>query len=490
MSSFTLTSTAVNTIDSDDSDFMRPGCIEMIGGKLYSFLQPIGQGSDGEVFLATEESSPQPLAVKIISKEGKAAEQVRRARREAELHKSLQRHPNILSLHDVAETQDELCLVTDYAANGDLFDLLYGTGDKDGYKDFSGLLEERLAKKIFAQTLLAVEHCHRHHIAHRDIKPENILLDHNMNVKLADFGLAFRFRPNGVVSTPVGSLVYAAPEVLNGTGYEGPEVDTWALGVLLFELVAGTYPFIVDDSEADTNSLDTQRQMCQRILKCNYSVPNYVDPEARILISKILQRSKRRITIAEIKLSPWIRDVIAELEPTTAAAWLESEEDSMDVHLTTSMNTGKENQRSSAADISLPSWNAQPTLSWSLGSVPARSGYDFGKNLNKGKKQKLKKQSNSGNLSKKPSGGVYPNEQLKRTNLLNPVPINKCLKSVEPMQFARSLTPVGNRSAAATVQTSCRTEVISSMEQPSSLGFSWPKWSLPDRPRTLSADCK
>lgn len=86
---------------------------------------------------------------------------------------------------------------------------------------------EPRARAAFAQILSAVEYCHAIGVAHRDLKAENLLLDAQMNVKIADFGFSNRFTPGERLSTWCGSPPYAAPEVFRGKHYAGPEIDVW-----------------------------------------------------------------------------------------------------------------------------------------------------------------------------------------------------------------------------------------------------------------------
>lgn len=88
-------------------------------------------------------------------------------------------------------------------------------------------MSESTARRKFWQILSAIEYCHNRRIVHRDLKAENLLLDSNMNIKIADFGFSNYYNPNEFLSTWCGSPPYAAPEVFEGKKYVGPEIDIW-----------------------------------------------------------------------------------------------------------------------------------------------------------------------------------------------------------------------------------------------------------------------
>ena len=90
-----------------------------------------------------------------------------------------------------------------------------------------GRMSESLARKKFWQILEAVDYCHAHNVVHRDLKAENLLLDANMNIKIADFGFSNYYKSDGHLATWCGSPPYAAPEVFEGKKYCGPEIDVW-----------------------------------------------------------------------------------------------------------------------------------------------------------------------------------------------------------------------------------------------------------------------
>src|SRR5690625_5094460 len=111
-----------------------------------------------------------------------------------------------------------MVLVMEFAAGGELYD----------YLSERKVLSEEEARRIFRQVATAVYYCHKHKICHRDLKLENILLDEHGNAKIADFGLSNVFDEQRLLSTFCGSPLYASPEIVEGTPYQGPEVDCWS----------------------------------------------------------------------------------------------------------------------------------------------------------------------------------------------------------------------------------------------------------------------
>lgn len=131
---------------------------------------------------------------------------------------------------------------------------------------------------------------------HRDIKPENILLDDDYNIKLADFGLSNFMHDGKFFQTSCGSPNYAAPEVISGELYCGPEVDIWSTGVVLYALLAGKLPF---DEEIISS-------LFNKIKRGDYQMPHHLSDEVKDLIRRILQPDPiRRINISQIKRHPW-----------------------------------------------------------------------------------------------------------------------------------------------------------------------------------------
>ncbi|KAH7351034.1 BcSNF1, Snf1-like protein kinase [Rhexocercosporidium sp. MPI-PUGE-AT-0058] len=262
----------------------------------YQIIRTLGEGSFGKVKLAVHRVTNQQVALKIIARKKLISRDMAgRVEREIE-YLQLLRHPHIIKLYTVIKTQLEIIMVLEYAG-GELFDYIVQNGK----------MKEDEARRFFQQIICAVEYCHRHKIVHRDLKPENLLLDENLNVKIADFGLSNIMTDGNFLKTSCGSPNYAAPEVINGKLYAGPEVDVWSCGVILYVLLVGRLPF--DDEHIPS--------LFAKIAKGHYVVPNYMSSGASALIKKMLAVNPvHRATIEEIRLDPWfMKNLPAYLQP-------------------------------------------------------------------------------------------------------------------------------------------------------------------------------
>ncbi|XP_072305912.1 NUAK family SNF1-like kinase 1 [Eucyclogobius newberryi] len=199
----------------------------------YEVMETLGRGAYGKVKKAMERATLRTVAIKSIRKERITDDLDRiHIQREIEITSAL-RHSNIIRFHEVFESRDKIVIVMEYASKGELYD----------YIQERRRLPETEARTIFRQITSAVHFLHKNGVVHRDLKLENILLDQDLNVKLADFGLSNHFQKGTLLQTFCGSPLYAAPEIVQGLPYKGPEVDCWALGVLLYALVYGSMPF-------------------------------------------------------------------------------------------------------------------------------------------------------------------------------------------------------------------------------------------------------
>lgn len=252
----------------------------------YRLGKTLGVGSFGKVKLAEHEPTGKKVAVKILNRHKIRAQQMEeKLKREIKILK-LCLHPHIIRLYEVIETSTDVFVVTEYSSGGELFDYIVERGR----------LAEAEARRFFQQIISGVEYCHRHMIAHRDLKPENLLLDEHSNVKIADFGLSNCMRDGWFLKTSCGSPNYAAPEVISGKLYAGPEVDIWSCGVIVYALLCGTLPF-------DDESIP---YLFRKIKGGIYILPSYLSDSSRDLISKMLVTDPlKRISIDEIRKHPW-----------------------------------------------------------------------------------------------------------------------------------------------------------------------------------------
>lgn len=185
------------------------------------------------------------------------------------------------------ETQDCIYIVMEYATGGELFDYIVA----------HKRVKEKEARSFFRQVISAVDYCHQNAVIHRDLKPENLLLDQTKNIKIIDFGFGNTYKSDGLLDTFCGSPFYAAPEMILGKRYEGPEVDMWSLGVILFALLCGHLPF--DD--------ENMKELYKKIAHGTYTIPEYVPAPCRQLIQRMITVDPRkRATLEEVKHHSWV----------------------------------------------------------------------------------------------------------------------------------------------------------------------------------------
>uniref|UniRef100_A0A3B3YTI0 non-specific serine/threonine protein kinase n=1 Tax=Poecilia mexicana TaxID=48701 RepID=A0A3B3YTI0_9TELE len=237
----------------------------------YRLLKTIGKGNFAKVKLARHILTGREVAVKIIDK--------------TQLNPtSLQK---VIKLFEVIETEKTLYLVMEYASGGEVFDYLVA----------HGRMKEKEARAKFRQIVSAVQYCHQRRIVHRDLKAENLLLDADMNIKIADFGFSNEFTVGSKLDTFCGSPPYAAPELFQGKKYDGPEVDVWSLGVILYTLVSGSLPF-------DGQNL---KELRERVLRGKYRIPFYMSTDCENLLKKLLVLNPvKRGSLEQIMKDHWM----------------------------------------------------------------------------------------------------------------------------------------------------------------------------------------
>ncbi|XP_060574978.1 5'-AMP-activated protein kinase catalytic subunit alpha-2-like isoform X16 [Ruditapes philippinarum] len=254
----------------------------------YIIGDTLGVGTFGKVKIATHQLTNHKVAVKILNRQKiKALDVVGKIRKEIQNLK-LFRHPHIIKLYQVISTPTDIFMVMEYVSGGELFDYIVKNGK----------LQEHEARRFFQQIVSGVDYCHRHMVVHRDLKPENLLLDHNRNVKLADFGLSNMMHDGEFLRTSCGSPNYAAPEVISGKLYAGPEVDVWSCGVILYALLCGTLPF--DDEHVPT--------LFRKIKSGIFNIPEYLHKEVVSLLCHMLQVDPlKRASMKDVREHEWFK---------------------------------------------------------------------------------------------------------------------------------------------------------------------------------------
>eukprot|EP01038_Epipyxis_sp_PR26KG_P008699 gene8699-11756_t len=259
----------------------------------------IGSGMCGQVYYCVNRISKQQCAVKVIDTRKFSLTpglSMNDLKEEAALMQQLD-HPNIVKIFDTFQSEHGIYIIMELLRGGDLFDRIV---ERRRYNEDN-------ARKVMLKLFSAIQYLHSQNIIHRDIKPENILLMHSyddIEIKLTDFGLAKKTNQEGL-KTFCGTPQYFAPEVLKrkssiaGAGRYGPAADMWSLGVVLYILLSGTFPF-------DEDNLFDQIQRGQ------YSVsgPEWSDvsADAKGLIKSLLTlKPDTRITIQQAMKHPWIR---------------------------------------------------------------------------------------------------------------------------------------------------------------------------------------
>ncbi|BGP51566.1 hypothetical protein JCM10450v2_007513 [Rhodotorula kratochvilovae] len=288
----------------------------------YVLLQTLGEGEFGKVKLGVHgERWGEDVAIKLIKRGNvDTAQRGEKVRREIEVLKMV-RHPNIVRLYDVIETEKYIGIVLEYASGGELFDHILA----------HRYLKERDASRLFAQLISGVAYLHAKGVVHRDLKLENLLLDRNRNVIITDFGFANRFNNAHVdlMATSCGSPCYAAPELVVSDGkYVGTAVDVWSCGVILYAMLAGYLPYDDDPNNPEGDNINL---LYKYILNTPLSFPDWITDEPReLLLQMLVPDPLQRCTIADVTRHSWLRRYAPAFEKTVAE--LEHQAQEMERH--------------------------------------------------------------------------------------------------------------------------------------------------------------
>ena len=191
----------------------------------YKLGQEIGSGAFGKVILGKHIPTEEKVAIKILDKYilNQTPDDYQLVKQELSILKIV-KHKNIVQLYEILETPRHIFIIMEYCEGGDIMNYI--------------LTRERLSEneslKFFHQLINALYYLHSQNIAHRDIKIDNLLLDSNYDLKLIDFGLSTKYSDDELLNQPCGTIVYAAPEVLNYKDYHGMLADVWSCGIVLY----------------------------------------------------------------------------------------------------------------------------------------------------------------------------------------------------------------------------------------------------------------
>ena len=258
----------------------------------YKLLCPIGEGSFSRVFLAVNTETCEYFAIKRlhIKKLARTAMGISALQREIAMMNKLS-HPNVVTLHEViyVEKNQVVYLVLDYADCGNMSGII-----KKGYKFSADEI-----RYIFSQVVNAVAYFHEQGIVHQDLKPQNILMRHNGTALIADFGVGHSFQSQARV---FGTPAFQAPEVIDRSPSDdvspGKE-DVWSLGITLYYLSFGVFPF------TGANIFEIVRSISTTTLQ----QPPNCDPVLWDLIVNMLTVSvSRRYDIQEVLMHEYVRD--------------------------------------------------------------------------------------------------------------------------------------------------------------------------------------
>ena len=264
---------------------------ESFAGRLfahYRLEREIGRGGMGRVYLAQDTRLKRPVALKLLPLAfSENAERVRRFQQEARVVSALN-HPNIITIHEIGETDGLRFIVTEFVDGETLGDLI-----SRGQRDLTSVI------KIIIQVTEALTAAHGAGIVHRDIKPENIMVRRDGYVKVLDFGIAkLSQEPNGsddihasqaphpVVTTPglvLGTVNYMSPEQARGHNVDA-RTDVFSLGVVLYEAVTGQYPF----------QGETRVDMLIAVAGIEPPPVREYTPEAPLRLQQIIERALRK----------------------------------------------------------------------------------------------------------------------------------------------------------------------------------------------------
>ncbi|XP_023812853.1 protein kinase C zeta type isoform X2 [Oryzias latipes] len=247
----------------------------------FELIRVIGRGSYAKVLLVRLKKNEQVFAMKVVKKElVHDDEDIDWVQTEKHVFEQASTNPFLVGLHSCFQTDSRLFLVIEYVNGGDLM----------FHMQRQRKLPEEHARFYAAEICIALNFLHEKGIIYRDLKLDNVLLDHEGHIKLTDYGMCKEgIRPGDTTSTFCGTPNYIAPEILRGEDY-GFSVDWWALGVLMFEMMAGRSPF---DIITDNPDMNTEEYLFQVILEKPIRIPRSLSVKAASVLKGFLNKDPK-----------------------------------------------------------------------------------------------------------------------------------------------------------------------------------------------------
>uniref|UniRef100_A0AAY5E8W1 protein kinase C n=1 Tax=Electrophorus electricus TaxID=8005 RepID=A0AAY5E8W1_ELEEL len=254
---------------------------EGLGLADFDLIRVIGRGSYAKVLLVRLKKTEHMYAMKVVKKElVHDDEDIDWVQTEKHVFEQASSNPFLVGLHSCFQTESRLFLVIEYVNGGDLM----------FHMQRQRKLPEEHARFYAAEICIALNFLHEKGIIYRDLKLDNVLLDQDGHIKLTDYGMCKEgIRPGDTTSTFCGTPNYIAPEILRGEDY-GFSVDWWALGVLMFEMMAGRSPF---DIITDNPDMNTEEYLFQVILEKPIRIPRSLSVKAASVLKGFLNKDPK-----------------------------------------------------------------------------------------------------------------------------------------------------------------------------------------------------
>ena len=238
----------------------------------YEFIRWIKSGGYGKVFLAKKILTQKEYAIKQIDTSNFSTEEVYNISRENLILRTMN-HKNVIKLYDSFTYDKKFFTVMDYARGGELTLLLEGN-------DNNNKLNENECKKIFKQIYDAVCYIHQRNIIHRDLKPNNILFldEEKTHVVIIDFGISGFSNGNNREKIKAGTTMFLAPETACGKEYcSNRKLDIWALGIILYRMIEGVYPFDGKSSKEVLANILKKKLEFNKKIKMSKAMKNLIE---------------------------------------------------------------------------------------------------------------------------------------------------------------------------------------------------------------------